>query len=123
MQVAALLSLLVFVTVGAGVLTIGTMVATNPMQVGPVGVTLWFLVLMVSLTGVIALGLYVAKRRVVAEQSARARISSCLRQGLLVGGGLTVLTALSSLRQLSLRDAVLLSILLGLIEFYFRSRK
>jgi len=49
-------------------------------------------------------------------------LSYAARQGLLIGGGFTVILALQSLRQLSSRDILLIIVLVGLMEFYFRTR-
>jgi hypothetical protein len=99
------------------------LVASNPANLGPVGVTLWFLALWGSLAGIVALLAYVAKSRFFSDELQAARLAGSLRQGLLVGGVVTIVLALASLRQLSLRDGILIVILAALVEFYLRTRQ
>ena len=124
MQLRAALSLTTLVTAGLAFLAVSAIVVTNPSRLGPVGVTLWFGALWAAVAGMLAILLYVAKswRKGFSDERPVSKLYASLRQGLLAAGVLTVMLALSSLRQLSLRDAVLLLILAGLIEFYFRTR-
>lgn len=109
-------------TVIAGAAVIVCVITTNPGKVGPLGVTLWFVALLVVLQGVVSLGLVEIKKRYFAILGEHKIVTSSWRQGLLLGGGIVMLLALSSLRQLGWRDVALLSVLLGLIEFYFRAK-
>lgn len=93
-----------------------SMFITNPDQLGPFGITIWFIGLFIALANLATLGL---------SQLARWRGSSLplaigIRQGVLTSLWLTALLALSSLHQISLRDVVLISLLVVLIEFYMR---
>lgn len=106
---------------GAAVLV--SLFATNPTSIGPVGVTLWFVSLLIGLQGALTLLLYVRKRRKELEIGSQARLASAWRQGFLLALVVTIFLALSSLRQLGLRDVVLIVVLIGLVEFYFRSRR
>ena len=110
---------------GSGVGLLGlilSLVLTNPAAIGPLGVTVWFMAMLLTVAGVIGLGLYFVKWRLWPEQPGRKRLGSSSRQGLLVSGWGTVLLALSSLQQFSWRDAVLLAVLIGLVELYARAR-
>lgn len=106
-----------------GGLVFGALATTNPNQIGPVGVTVWFASLMLLLASVIAVGLFLIKSRLNPEDSKIGRLGASWRQGLLLGGSITICLALQSLRQLSLRDALLLIVLIVLTEFYFRTRR
>lgn len=96
--------------------------ATSPVGIGPLGVTVWFLAVFVAISCWIALGSFLLEKRLhrVGEEVLRA---SALRRGLLGGGFLTVLLGLSSLRQLGPRDVLLMAILLALIELYAVTRR
>ena len=85
--------------------------------------TVWFLAFWGALSGAMALLLYVAKSRVFTDTLPVERLSASYRQGLLAAGAGTTLLGLSSLRQLSLRDGILVVILCALIEIYFRTRR
>jgi len=117
------LGLITTITVGATVLVVLALSASNPGRLGPLGITLWFVALLVALSGITAILLYVAKSQLRREDTAASRLSSSLRQGLLLGGGVTICLGLESLRQLGVRDVILIVILAGLIEFYFRTRQ
>jgi hypothetical protein len=99
-----------------------SLVLTNPSGIGPLGVTLWFLVFFGSLAAIFALGFYVAKTFMHVHATGVARLRYSWRQGMLVSGWVTGLLALSSLRQLGLLDAILLGLLLAIVEIYVRFR-
>lgn len=102
-----------------------SMLVTNPTSLGPTGVTLWFVVLWVVLSSCLALLKYELVMRLGKESTKLNRhkmVVGSLRHGFLVGGGLTVLLALSSLQQLDARDVGLVAVLLVLIEFFARAR-
>ena len=103
-----------------------SMVLTNPSNLGPAGVTLWFLAFGVVLAANIALANYELIMRFGKETTKLTKhktIMGCLRHGALLGGGLAVLLALSSLGQLDARDIGLVVVLIGLVEFYLRTRQ
>ncbi len=106
----------------SGVLAGLALLLTNPLQIGPIGVTAWFLLLLVFVTATLTLLLYAAKSFLRVHDNKMARLRYSWRQGLIVAGYLTGLLALSSLQQLSLRDAILLGLLLVIIEVYVRFR-
>lgn len=116
------LSLISLITIIAGVLVVGSVFVTNPIKIGPLGVTVWFVALLAAGQGVIALGLVALKKRLFPVLSAHKLVTSSWRQGLLVAGAVVILVALSSLRQLGWKDALLIIVLLALVEFYFRAR-
>jgi hypothetical protein len=112
-------------TVGAlaALAVVVSMFATNPTAVGPIGVTVWFIVLFVTLQAFVAAGLYKAKTRGDQPGLQVAKLQAAAwRQGMLVALGVVIFLGLSSLRQLSLRDVVIICALLVLGEFYFRTR-
>lgn len=123
MNVRTYLSAMMAVTIIAGGAVLVQLVAYNPTSLGPAGVTLWFIAMFAALQGAITLGLFRLKRRYGELLSPGKRFMSSWRQALLIAGVVVILLALSSLRQLSLRDAVLLSVLALLVEFYGRTRK
>jgi hypothetical protein len=95
---------------------------TNPSAIGPAGVTLWFVVLFASLSSWFSVGLYLSKRFMHLHATGVSRLRYSWRQGLLLSGWGTGLLALSSLRQLSILDAILLGLLLVIVEVYVRFR-
>jgi len=99
-----------------------SLILTNPLVLGPVGVTLWFVLVYTALASLVTLGLYAAKTYLRLHSTGAARLRYSWRQGLLVAGWLAGLLALSSLNQLGLLDAILLGILLVIIEVYVRFR-
>ncbi len=123
MQVRSSLSLMLALTIIAGGAVVVGLVVSNPANLGPGGVTLWFIGLLASLQGALTLGLYRFKRRYAESLGPNKRFMSSWRQGFLMAGVIVMLLALSSLRQLSMRDAVLLVVLAILVEFYSRTRK
>jgi hypothetical protein len=99
-----------------------SLLLTNPVSIGPAGVTVWFVVLFSSLAAILALAIYTAKTFLHLHVTSAGRLRYSWRQGLLVSGWLTGVLSLSSLRQLSLLDAILLALLLVIVEVYVRFR-
>lgn len=99
-----------------------SMVFLSPTDLGPVGVTFWFVILLITLACGLSLALYGLKTYLALHASARQRLRYSLRQGWLVAAGITMVLALSSLRQLGWLDAILLGLILGIIEVYVRLR-
>lgn len=95
---------------------------STPAQLRPLGVTLWFIFLLVALTCGLALLLDLAKRLLGPKKPEGRDFQPSLRQGLLASIWLVILLALSSLRQLSLRDILLIGLLLVIVEIYTRLR-
>lgn len=122
MELKSRLGLITVLAAGPGALTLLAVLTTNPRGIGPTGVTLWFVGLGVAICHALALGLYWLKRRFT-NQTDAARLDNSWRQGLLLGGALTSMLALSSLRQLQSRDVILISIFILVVEFYLRTRK
>jgi hypothetical protein len=116
------LSLLVVWSLVATAGVVLSLFLTNPLQLGPLGVTLWFVVLFWDLAALAALILYATKTFLHVHAAAPSRLRYSWRQGLLAGGWITGLLALSSLHQLGLLDAILLALLLGIVEVYVRFR-
>jgi hypothetical protein len=118
----AVIGLIGVVTVAAFVAVIGAVLLANPTSVGPLGVTLWFVGVLVGLQGGFTLLLFAAKANKQQSVGPVKLLAASWRQGLLIALGLTIFLALSSLRQLGLRDVILISAVLALVEFYFRTR-
>jgi hypothetical protein len=116
------LGLILLTAIGASAAAVSGLLLTNPAQVGPAGVTIWFVTLLVAMSATLALSLFIGKFFLWPQASRRTQLSNSWRQGLLMGGTITILIALQSLRQLSSRDILLISLLVLLIEFYFRTR-
>ena len=121
MAVAARFSLasIITMTTMASTLVVLALVATTPTQIGPVGVTAWFLVLTLAIGGTLATLLHLIKKLIIKKVPGPNPTIS-LRQGLLLGFWATVNLALSSLRQLTLRDLLLSGVFVIIIELYLR---
>jgi hypothetical protein len=99
-----------------------SLLLTNPLALGPAGVTLWFVLLFTSLASVITLGLYLVKWYLKLHSTGVARLRYAWRHGMLIAAWIVGLLALASLRQFGLLDAILLGILLVIVEVYVRFR-
>lgn len=99
-------------------------VSTSPKQLGPVGVTIWFLAFFVALLSLVSLMTFLWRVR-KASQRDRAiyHWKESLRFGLLVSFCVSVLLGLMSLKSLTIRDMILFILTVVLIELYFRTRK
>jgi hypothetical protein len=122
LSLLAWLSALIIWSVVSAVLLVVSLVFTSPKALGPLGVTVWFLLCYSSLGAIIALGFYGAKTFLHLHATGAARLRYSLRQGLLISGWVTGVLALSSLRQLGWLDAILLALLLLIVEVYVRLR-
>jgi hypothetical protein len=120
--VAGWLSILIIWSLVSAAGLVASLVVTNPAAIGPLGVTLWFVVLFLGLAAIFTLGFYGAKRFLRLHVTALSRLRYAWRQGLLVSGWVAGLLALSSLRQLGWLDAILLALLLVIVEVYVRFR-
>jgi hypothetical protein len=116
------LSLLILWSLISGVLLVLSLFVTNPLALGPVGVTLWFILLLTGLAGMITLGLYAVKAFLRVHTSSAERLRYSSRQGMLLAGWVVGVLALSSLHQFNVRDAILLGLLLSIVELYLRFR-
>ena len=122
MAVLAWLSLLVIGT-ASGVVVLGlSLLFTNPLSLGPLGVTLWFLLLFGTMATTMCLVLYAAKSFLHVHGTNLGRLRYSWRQSMLLSGWATGLLALSSLHQLSGLDAILLALLVVIVEIYVRLR-
>lgn len=115
------------VTYGAwgivGALVLGlSLIATTPQRLGPLGVTVWFVILYLWAATVAILALYGIKRYFRLHASGAPRLRYARRQGLLVAGWMVGCLSMSSLGQLGWLDAILLGILLVIVEVYVRFR-
>ena len=107
---------------GAGVALVVSLLATNPVTIGPVGVTIWFVVILTEATALATLALYAVKTYLHLHATQALRLRYSWRQGGLIGGWATSLLALNSLQQLGIKDAILLGLLLSIVEVYVRLR-
>lgn len=106
----------------ATAIVVMAILASTPVSIGPLGVTLWFLALGFGLSSWLALAFYLLGRKLQpAATEARQRAASS-RRGILAGGYITVILALSSLQQLGPRDILILGLLVILVEFYLAAR-
>ena len=122
MTVLGWLTVLIAVSlVGAASLVL-SLILTNPVAIGPAGVTLWFVGLFLVSASAVTLGLYAAKTYLRLHATGAARLRYSWRQGMLGGGWIVGMLALSTLHQLGLLDAILLGILLIIVEVYVRFR-
>jgi hypothetical protein len=122
MALAARLSALIGWAGAGTVLILLSLFVTNPAKLGPIGVTLWFVVLLSVLSAIFSLALYFAKIFLKVHENHSTRLKFSMRQGLLMACWVTPLLALSSLGQYSLKDAILLGLLLLIIELFVRLR-
>lgn len=103
-----------------------SMVVTNPTKIGPTGVTLWFMGFWVVLSSCLAFVNYELVMRFGREATKvnthKVKVGS-VRHGLLLGGALTIILALSSLQQLDPRDVGLIIAFVVLVEFFMRTRR
>lgn len=122
MTVVAWLSLLIIWTLTSVSGLVLSVLFTNPIAIGPVGVTVWFLVFLLSLASLLALALYFTKAYLHVHATGVSRLRYSWRQGLLLSGWATGMLALGSLRQLGVLDGILLGLLLLIVEVYVRFR-
>ena len=116
--------LLVIVFILSTIAVIASTAYFTPTEIGPAGITFWFLGILIASGSLIAIVDYsVRMRKEINQQRSSSIYYAALRAGFLVGFTLTVLLALSSLRSLSLRDIILFVLTVVLIEFFFRTRK
>ena len=116
--------LLVIVFLIAVAALIASTIYFTPTEIGPAGITFWFLGILIASATLVATVDYSIRMRKEENQNRSSMIYyAALRAGFLVGFTLTVLLALSSLRSLSLRDIILFVLTVVLIEFFFRTRK
>ena len=104
--------------VAAVLVVIGLVMAmflTSPGQLGPYGITLWFTGLLVCMVLVITLAIYKFK-----SGDNSAQLLSAARVGFLSGTWIVGLLALGSLRQLTLRDIILITILVVAVNFFIK---
>lgn len=92
-----------------------TTVLTSPSELGPFGLTAWFSGLMASLTGISTLALMRWK-----YGKSQEGFTISLRRSFLLSMWVVAILALGSLRQLGIRDIILLTILGLLIDFYMQ---
>lgn len=118
------LSVVVLITVLTGVGTITTVIFSTPKDVGPAGVTFWFLSLLVFLTGLITMGSFILKlRKTKYREKSQKSLMASLRTAFLISFATVGLLALKSIDSLNLRDVILFTLTVVVVEFYFRTKK
>lgn len=122
MVLAAKLSALIGWALAGSFLLVLSLFITSPSKLGPVGVTVWFLLLLSVLFVVLSLGLYFAKIFLHLHETHSVRLRYSMRQALLIAFWATALLALGSLGQFGAKDAILLGLLVVIIEIYVRLR-
>ncbi len=96
----------------------------TPKELGPAVMTFWFVGILIAFASLFTLLDYLWKlRKDDNRMQPRKIIISSMRTGFLLGFTVSVLLALSSLRSLTLRDVILFTLTVLLIELYFRTRK
>lgn len=123
-KTALLFSIILLTAVLSGVASLLPMFTTTPQELGPGGVTMWFIALFVFLSSLgTCLTHFIRMRKATnREQSHRSLIEN-LRLSILVSTGIVVLLALKSLGSLNLRDVILFLLTLVIIELYFRTKR
>ena len=122
MTVLGWLSLLIVWSLVSVVGLVLSVLFSSPQAIGPLGVTVWFVVFFLALASVATLILYTVKTFLHLHATSASRLRYSWRQGLLIGGWASGMLALSSLRQLGVLDAILLALLLVIVEVYVRFR-
>lgn len=107
---------------GSMIMLFFSLVFLTPSLLGPLGVTVWFVVLFLCLGSIFTLILYTVKTYLRVHVANVSRMRYAWRQGLLLSGWITGVLALSSLNQLGWLDAILLALLLVIVEIYVRFR-
>ena len=92
----------------------------TPDRMGPFWITVWFVGLLIALSGGFSLLFYWWKRLWHKSAEADAQFGQSLRQAVVFSTWLTALIALNSLRQLGFKDLLLVTILVLVIDFYLK---
>jgi len=121
-KTATRFSILIFLGTISGIITILSLFLFSPSTLGPAGVTLWFVNLMIFLTCLFCLLFYWLKSKTADGQMIVKNFNSSLRSGFLVAFVVTFCLALKSLRSLTAKDIILLGLILLIIEIYFRTK-
>jgi len=112
------LKLLFILTVVVAVLLTISLFWVTPDDIGPFGITIWFLLVWLFLAEVFTFLRY-GVGRLIGQPPADLQ-PVAIRQGGLASAWVSSLLALSSLNQIDIKDVVLVSLLIILIEFYMR---
>lgn len=123
-RTTVMLSVIILTTLLAGAGTISTVIFSTPKDIGPGGVTFWFVGLLIFLTGLLTLAGYFWKiRKTKYRENSRSALIESFRTAFLLSFTGVVLLALQSLRSLNIRDIILFVLTVLIIEFYFRTRR
>ncbi len=97
-----------------------TTTLTTPDKLGPFGITLWFTGLLICLGGLLSLLIYRTGRLFSKKAVPSLQLTEAMRRGFLTATWLVALVALNSLRQLGVKDIVLITVLVLVINFYLK---
>lgn len=98
------------------------LLATSPRDIGPLGVTIWFISFFVSTTSLLTLVRFRMKKHRMQEDKKLATFKHILRQNTIWMLFATTALAMQSLRVLNIGDGLLFILALAIIEVYFRTR-
>lgn len=122
-QLSFAFSVCLFSLILSGSVSTYLLLATSPRDIGPFGVTLWFVAFLMTTTCLLTLIRYRLQLHKTAEDARLALFKHLLRQSSVWMLFATVALAMQSLRVLNLGDGLLFLLALGIIEVYFRTRK
>jgi len=123
-RTALLFSVILLTSVLSGAASILPVFTTTPQELGPGGVTMWFIALFVFLSSSGAcIAHFLQMRKPAKREHAHKSLLQGLRISVLISTGVVVLLALKSLGSLNLRDVILFLLTLVIIELYFRTKR
>lgn len=111
-----LMMVVLAVAIGLLALLAASLFWVTPEALGPYGITVWFLLLFVAIWGLVSNLSY----GLLSWAGGKDRLARSLQYGGLTSGFIVLLAALNSLRQLDVKDIVLVSLLVLLTGFYLR---
>lgn len=115
-------SVCLFCLILSGSVSSYLLLATSPRDIGPFGVTLWFVCFLMSTTSLLTLVRYRLRSKKLQDDQKLKTFKHLLRQNVIWMLFATVALAMQSLRVLNLGDGLLFLLALGIIEVYFRTR-
>lgn len=123
-RIAVISSVITLATILTGSLAILSLFISSPRDIGPVGVTIWFLITFVFLGGIIGLSSYHYSKKKVDNKSGLGLVfKNSIRSGYVFAGLVVILLALQSLRMLSVGDTILFVLIALVMELYFRTKR
>ncbi|MEI7818626.1 MAG: hypothetical protein WCI47_00750 [bacterium] len=117
-----ILSLTIFLALLSASLLVFLIFATAPRDIGPTGVTIWFIALFIFLSSFGTLLRYSIRVRSLESEKQLSTLQRQLRSSVAFSLFMTVALAMQSLRMLNIGDLMLFLLILGIIELYFRTK-